>query len=295
MLKRFVGIFLIMLLLVCSARADKSKKAYELIYKDIQVLKQQIFKLEDKIKNNTEDIQAIKKQLSEILTQLKYLQTEQAAIKEDLRTLPAHYQNLLEKLGEMSLQLIKITEELLVIKSVSLPTPSIQEEKLEEAEAPPTKEMAEGEQAEEQTEEKSQPPPISLSPREVYNMALSDYRNGNFPLAVDGFRMYREQFSESPLADNAQYWIGECYFSQKKFEEAIEEFNELILDYPHGDKIPTAYLKKGISLVELGKKEEALSVFKLLISKYPLSEETKLAQQKIKELLPENERYQQPQ
>jgi TolA-binding protein len=53
-------------------------------------------------------------------------------------------------------------------------------------------------------------------------------------------------------------------------------------------------LKKGISLTELGKKEEALSVFKLLISKYPLEEETKIAQQKIRELLSENERYQQP-
>jgi tol-pal system protein YbgF len=125
-------------------------------------------------------------------------------------------------------------------------------------------------------------------------MAYSDYRKGNFELAIDGFKMYREQFPESPLADNSLYWIGECYFSQRKFAEAIEQFNELILNYPRGDKVPAAYLKKGISLTELGKKQEALSVFKLLISKYPLEEETKIAQEKIKELLSENERYQQP-
>ena len=106
--------------------------------------------------------------------------------------------------------------------------------------------------------------------------------------------MYREQFPESPLADNSLYWIGECYFSQEKYAEAIEQFNELILNYPRGDRIPASYLKKGISLTELGKKEEALIVFKLLISKYPLEEETKIAQQKIRELLSENERYQQP-
>jgi tol-pal system protein YbgF len=116
-------------------------------------------------------------------------------------------------------------------------------------------------------------------------MAYTDYLKGNFQLAIEGFNLYREQFPNSPLSDNALYWIGECHFSLEEFERAIENFNELILNYPSGDKIAAAYLKKGISLMDLGKKEEALLVFKLLISKYPLEEETKIAQQKIKELL----------
>ena len=41
-------------------------------------------------------------------------------------------------------------------------------------------------------------------------MAYNDYLKGNFDLAVEGFKMYREQFPASPLADNALYWIGEC-------------------------------------------------------------------------------------
>ena len=190
----------------------------------------------------------------------------------------------------MSLQLIKIAEELLVLKAASSHPPPPQEEKTEEGQATPESQPTE-EQEKESKEEKAQLPAVSLSPQEVYNMAYSDYLKGNFQLAIDGFKIYKEQFSESPLADNAQYWIGECYFSQEKFEEAIEEFNDSILNYPHGDKISAAYLKKGLSLLELGKKEEALSVFKLMVSKYPLSEETKLAQEKIKELTQENERY----
>lgn len=290
MLKRFIWLVLIALLLVGPAGADKSKKAYELIYQDVQILKQQILQLTEKIKNNTQDIEAIRKQLGEVLTQLRLFQTEQASIKEDLKRVPTQYQILLEKLEEMSLQLIKIAEGLLVLKGASLPPPSSQEEKSEEEQAAQESQSSE-EQEKEPTEEKAPPPAVSLSPQEVYNMAYSDYLKGNFQLAIDGFEIYKEQFSESPLADNAQYWIGECYFSQGKFEEAIEEFNNLILNHPHGDRIPAAYLKKGLSLLELEKKEEALSVFKLLISKYPLSEETKLAQQKIKELFQENERY----
>ena len=173
------------------------------------------------------------------------------------------------------------------IKKVSPPTleePEQEKEAQPEKTPPPKKETVE-EKKEEQTEEEPKPSiSPNLSPQEVYNMARSDYLKGNFQLSIDGFKIYIEQFPESPFADNALYWIGECYFSQKDFEKAIEQFNQLILSYPSGDKIPAAYLKKGISFIELEKKEEALSVLKLLISKYPLEEETKIAQQKIKEL-----------
>lgn len=293
MRKRAIGIFLILLLALVSAGADKKKKAYELIYQDVQLLTQQFLQLKEKIEKNNEDISFIKEQLEELLNIVKHLQTEQASFKEDQKKIPIQYQILLEKLETMTLQLIKFSEGLTEIKMAFLPSPEQQEENLEGKQGqPPLPEKGkEDKKEEEQTEEELEKPPlIHLSPKEVYNMAYSDYRKGNFELAIDGFKMYREQFPESPLVDNSLYWIGECYFSQEKYPEAIEQFNELLLNYPRGDRIPAAYLKKGISLMELRKKEESLIVFKLLISKYPLEEETKIAQQKIKELLLENER-----
>ena len=305
MSKRLIGVFLILLLTLAPAGADKKKKAYELIYEDVQLLRQQFLQLQKKIEKNNEDISFIKEQLDELLNMVKHLRTEQASFKEDQKKIPTQYQIVLEKLETMTLQLIKFSEGLTEIKMASLPSPEKKEEDMEgKQEKPPpekgnkdkTVEEQPGKQAEEEkTKEKAeQTPSAHLSPKEVYSMAYSDYRKGNFELAIDGFKMYREQFPESPLADNSLYWIGECYFSQKKYAEAIEQFNELILNYPRGDRIPASYLKKGISLTELGKKEEALIVFKLLISKYPLEEETKIAQRKIRELLSENERYQQP-
>ena len=59
---------------------------------------------------------------------------------------------------------------------------------------------------------------------------------------------------------------------------------ELILTYPQGDKAAAAHLKKGLSFVELGKKPEALAALKILVAKYPLEEESKIAQEKIREL-----------
>jgi tol-pal system protein YbgF len=296
MSKRLVGIFLILLLPQVSSGIGQRQKTYELIYKDIQILRQQFQQLQKQIDKNTADIDVIKEQLTEILKLAKLLQSEQASFKQEQRKMPAQTQIFLEKFESLSLQLTKLSEELIELKRGSQIPPE-QTEKLDsqESESPPPEKKEGGSKEKEQLEEETPTRPSALlSPAEVFNMAYSDYRNGNFELAVDGFKMYREQFPESPLVDDSLYWIGECYFSQKKYEDAIVQFNELILNYSRGDKIPAAYLKKGLSLTELGKKEEALSVFRLLVSKFPLEEETKIAQQKIKELKSEHERYQQP-
>lgn len=285
--KRSSWIFLILVLPVLLEGADKTKKAYELIYQDVQHLKKQILQLDKKIERNQEDIKTIMKHLEEILALSRLAQSQQASFKEDQKKIPAQYQILLEKLDSVNSQLSKFSEELMEIKKASPLTPEEpeQEKEVQPEKTPPPKKETVEEKKEEQTEEEPKPSiSPNLSPQEVYNMARSDYLKGNFQLSIDGFKIYIAQFPESPFADNALYWIGECYFSQKDFEKAIEQFNQLLLSYPRGDKIPAAYLKKGISFMELEKKEEALSVLKLLISKYPLEEETKIAQQKIKEL-----------
>lgn len=276
MSRKFLGVFLILLLPLVSAGEDKSKKAYELIYEDVQLLKQKILDVETKIARNAEDLKQVIAQLKDLQTQFRFFQSEQSDFKESMRSLPSQYQAFLQKLEETNQQLIKISEDLITLKAGAAPAPA-QGDKAEKPKATEKKAKP--------AEEKPQLPPTPLvSPQEVYNMAYSDYLKGNFDLAIEGFKQYIQQFPDSPLADNSVYWIGECYFSQKKFKEAIDQFNELILNYPNGDKVAAAYLKKGISFIELGKKEEALAVFKLLISKYPLEEETKIAQQKIKDL-----------
>ncbi len=293
--KKYIGVFLILLLPTILAGVQKEKKTYALIYKDVQLLRQQVAQLKGNIEKNAKDINAVSVQLKELLDLLRHLQTEQASVKEDQKKIPLQYQVLLEKLNQMNQKLALLSEDLLEIKMASYKPQEKPKEKneAEEKQSPPPEEGIEKEITEEQTEEKPPPlPQARLSPKEVYSMAHTDYRKGNFQLAIAGFKIYTEKFQESPLVDDSIYWTGECYFSQGSFEEAIEQFNELIINYPNGDKIPAAYLKKGICLIELGKKAEALSVLKLLVSKYPLEGETKIAQQKIKELF-RNERHQQ--
>lgn len=291
-------ILLLGISLAISGSQTKREKAYELIYKDVQQLNQQVLALDKKIEQNAVEIKGIRDQLKELIDLTHQFQSAQASVREEQRRLPAQYQILLEKVETINTQLAQLSEDLIEIKRVALPlAEQVTEGEDSEGNQPESLPTEEHGDTSDQPSEGEAPPSISpnLSPNEVYNMARSDYLKGNFELAIEGFTIYKSQFSESPLADDALYWIGECYFSQEKYNEAIEHFNELILNYPNGDKIPAAYLKKGISLAEQEKKEEALSVFKLLITKFPLEEETKIAQQKIRELETNNERHQQPQ
>jgi tol-pal system protein YbgF len=281
--KFLAGVLALVLCCPLSFGQDKSKKAYELIYEDVQVLKKQLLALEEKIDRSAADIESLKAQVLDLQSLIKVLQADQGNIQEGFKNIPSQYRFLLDKIEQVNQLLAKISEDLLTMKGGPAPAPG--QEAKEKPAAPVEKKPTEQKAPVPPAEQK--PPavtPTSLSPQEVYNTAYADYLKGNFDLATDGFKIYRDNFPDSPLADNAVYWIGECLFSQRKFSEAVDEFNNLILNYPQGDKIAAAYLKKGLSLAELRRKDEALVVFKLLISKYPLEEEARIAQEKIKEL-----------
>jgi tol-pal system protein YbgF len=124
---------------------------------------------------------------------------------------------------------------------------------------------------------------LTQDPSSIYYAAYSDYIKENFDLAIEGFRQFIRNFPESGLADNSLYWIGECHYAKKKYQDAINTFNELLNKYRDGDKAPAAILKKGYALLEMGRQSEGIAILKELISRFPLSEESSLAQQKIKE------------
>ncbi len=283
---RLAGIALLLSLLsLVSWGQNKSKKAYELIYEDVQVLKKQVLVLQDQLEKNAAGIEALKDLVKEVQAQIKLLQADQASIQEGIKNVPSQYQFLLDKVEQINLLLTKISEDLLTMRGGG-PQPQVPGPETK-AQPPPAAEKKKLEQKKEPQatgQKPAVPPAPSLSPQDTYNSAYADYLKGNFELAIDGFKMYRENFPDSPLTDNALYGIGEGYYSQRKFDEAIDQFNTLIMNYPQGDKVAAAYLKKGLALAEVGKRDEAVVVYKLLIGKYPLAEESRIAQEKIKEL-----------
>ncbi len=289
MLKRiFSGLVVFSLCTALPLEAQREKKTYELIYQDVQALKQQLLELNQRVQQNGDDIQTLAQQLTEILRLSRDSRAEFIRFQTEQKDLPAQYRILLQRYDGIRADLSRITEMLIEIQHAA-PLPGETEEDQADPEQPPPEqetsaETGGGQEAEEPVQRPPTTPPPNLSPQELYTMARSDYLKGNFQLAIEGFGMYREHFTDSPLVDNALYWIGECYFSQEKYEDAITQFNDLILSYPDSDKIAAAYLKKGIGLSQLGRTDEALAVLKLMVNKFPLEDEAKIAQQKIQEL-----------
>jgi tol-pal system protein YbgF len=278
LLRKILGAVLIASLSWAAAAQDKSKKTYELIYQDVQVLKDQVQDLRARLDRSAEDLKAIREQLKTLADLVRQSITDQAGFKDDVRAVPAQYQDLLRRIDQLSLDLLKLSADLAVARPAASEKAGREAAPQKGPETKPGQPSAPGQSA-------VQPPAAAnISPSEAYRMAYNDYLKGNYDLAIESFKLYRRQFPDSPLADNALYWIGECHFSQKRYVEAIDDFNEVLVAYPQGDKVAAALLKKGISFMEIGKKEEALAAFKLLVSKYPLQDEAKIAQDKIKEL-----------
>jgi len=139
------------------------------------------------------------------------------------------------------------------------------------------------------------PPPArgGASAEESYQAAYLDFSKGLYPLAVSGFRDFLRRFPDSTLADSAQYWIGEAYFSmaratasqpekaRENLEQAVQEFRKVVVAYPRGSKVPTALYKEALALVELKQTALAQARLQYLVEHFPQSEEAPLAKERL--------------
>jgi tol-pal system protein YbgF len=121
-------------------------------------------------------------------------------------------------------------------------------------------------------------------PQVTYEGALTLLRQGNFEEAASGFSAFLRTFSDSPLAANAQYWLSECYYGQRRFQEAIDEFERVFAFYPSSNKVPASLLKIGYSHLELQQLSMARSVFQQLVRTYPQSPEAGKAHSRLQEV-----------
>ncbi len=89
----------------------------------------------------------------------------------------------------------------------------------------------------------------------LYNQGLSYYNGGQYDLSIQSFQDYLKYYKDTDRASNAQFYIGECYYSQQDYKHAIDAYDACIEKYPAGNKAAAAQLKKGFSLLGYGRKD----------------------------------------
>lgn len=124
----------------------------------------------------------------------------------------------------------------------------------------------------------------TFSSPSLYTQGYTNLSQGNYRQAREQFKSFIGENPNSPEAVDALYWVAESYYREEKFEEAILEFQRFIDTYPQDAKVPLAFLKQGLSLINIGREEEAKLFLQTLIDKFPGSEEAKIAREKLKEL-----------
>jgi tol-pal system protein YbgF len=118
----------------------------------------------------------------------------------------------------------------------------------------------------------------------AYQRAYSTFKKGDYPAALKLFKAFLGQYPKSEYADNAQYWIAECYDQQRDYERAILEYEQVVKQYPKGDKVPSALLKQGFAFLDLGDRVNAKLLFQKVIKQYPQSPQAEIAAKKLKTL-----------
>lgn len=116
--------------------------------------------------------------------------------------------------------------------------------------------------------------PGRLTEETLYIEVIKYYRSRD----VDGVRWAKEQmlkfFPQSAFADNAIYLTGQILLEEKRYSEAIREFQEIIDKYPRGNKLPAAYLGKGVAYRKLNLFPYAENALRTVKKDFPGSPES---------------------
>ncbi len=117
-----------------------------------------------------------------------------------------------------------------------------------------------------------------------YETAFNLFKIGNYQAAIAGFQSFMKTYPASPLAANAQYWIGNSYSALKDYKTAIAQQQKLIHTYPNSPKVPDAMLNIASSQVELSDKDGAKKSLEEIVAKHPLSPAADTAKKRLANL-----------
>lgn len=109
----------------------------------------------------------------------------------------------------------------------------------------------------------------------AYKEALNLARSGRSADGIARFETFLQNYPSGKYAPNAYFWIGECLYSQGKYEDALNQYQKVNDLYARHHKNADALLKAGMSLKRLGNAEGATQKFQELKKSFPNSEAAK--------------------
>ncbi len=103
----------------------------------------------------------------------------------------------------------------------------------------------------------------------AYRAAYGEWREGNESACVDQFTKFLQTYPASEYADDATYWLADCYFKQGNFSAAVLRFDDVARQYPSGNKAADALFRQGEALLRMGHGKAAGNAFEKVLRDYP--------------------------
>ena len=121
------------------------------------------------------------------------------------------------------------------------------------------------------------------TPNEQYEFATSFLKVGDYNMAERAFREFVNDNPEHNLAGNAQYWYAETFRIRQLFTDAASAYLEGYQKYPKSTKAPINLLKLGVSLVQIGEKDQGCLMISGVQKEYPKANQSVLQKAKYEE------------
>jgi tol-pal system protein YbgF len=268
------------------------------LQRDVTTLLQGQKELSDKVIQDHAVMKTLVEQSSDNVNKLgatmsslqKSVQDVQANSGARLDTMSTQVQGLSDNLEEIKSRLGKLNQQLVDLQNTvqsldakissggaaappatgtANPTPSVA----------PAKPMASG-----SSPSNSAIPPGAPSADALYSNGLRDITSGKYDLARSEFEDYLKYYSDTDLASNAQFYLGEIFYKQKQYTDAGAAYDKVLTNYPKSFKLGPARLRKGLALIELGQKAAGIRELREVVKRFPGSDEDRLARAKLKEL-----------
>ena len=262
----FVALFLI--LCVGAAPAFGANKDMVQLQTQVQQLQEQMTAMQQSfnermgVMNNLveKDTDAVNKVAAAITALQTTLAKEQEGSGGKLDQVSGQIQALNDTMDEIKVRLAKVTKQLEDMQSAQQSLAASQASQKAAADAA------------------AQAPP----PDVLYNNGLRDYNGGKNDLASQEFSDYIKFYPNTDLAGNAYFYLGELQFKQANYQQAVQSYDQVLQNFPSGNKAASAQLKKGFSLLELGKQDEGVTELRHLIQRYPHSPEALQARERLR-------------
>jgi tol-pal system protein YbgF len=186
------------------------------------------------------------------------LQKQQADSGAHVDQLSGQLQSLNDTLDELKARLGKVSKQLEDMQSAQQNLAAQQAQQQQQAQAPP--------------------------PDVLYNNALRDYNAGKNDLATQEFSDYVKYYPNTDLTGNSYFYLAEIQYRQGNYQQAAKNYDQVMQDFPGGNKAAAAQLKKGFALIELGQKDDGIAELRHVIQRYPRSNEATQARDRLRKL-----------